>query len=145
MVRELYEEFTKNHYYITELLVGMLVIGSVLGYIFISNVLLVSKKWTFDRQLQKVTIPGRVRSYTVPFDRMFFGEITMEGKYGNSSTTNMVFYPGKGLLRFLRLNCVALESPYFGGFDEGDWNFYSWYMDKNRPLPPGKVFDHCRE
>ena len=30
------------------------------------------------------------------------------------------------------------------GFEE-DWSFMVWYMDKNRPLPPGDAFDIYRE
>jgi len=33
-------------------------------------------------------------------------------------------------------------------FDRGIyeiWSFYVWYMDKNRPLPPGTIFDEFRE
>jgi len=26
-----------------------------------------------------------------------------------------------------------------------DWSFYVWYMDKNRPLPPGTALDPYRE
>ena len=26
-----------------------------------------------------------------------------------------------------------------------NWSFYVWYMDKNRPLPPGSSFDEFRE
>jgi hypothetical protein len=29
--------------------------------------------------------------------------------------------------------------------EEKDWSFYVWYMDKNRPLPPGTAFDEFRE
>jgi hypothetical protein len=28
---------------------------------------------------------------------------------------------------------------------EDYWNFFVWYMDKNRPLPPGSAFDSYRE
>jgi len=28
---------------------------------------------------------------------------------------------------------------------EDYWNFFVWYMDKNRPLPPGKAFDPYRQ
>ncbi len=28
---------------------------------------------------------------------------------------------------------------------EDYWNFFVWYMDKNRPLPPGKAFDPYRD
>ncbi|PKQ62887.1 hypothetical protein BZG02_11885 [Labilibaculum filiforme] len=33
----------------------------------------------------------------------------------------------------------------FGAFDEDTWSFYVQYMDKNRPLPAGNVFDEYRE
>ncbi|WFO14845.1 hypothetical protein M601_013075 [Cellulophaga baltica 4] len=28
---------------------------------------------------------------------------------------------------------------------EDYWNFLVWYMDKNRPLPPGAAFDEYRK
>ncbi len=31
-----------------------------------------------------------------------------------------------------------------GGY-ENAWSFMVWYMDKNRPLPPGSAFDEYRE
>ena len=58
-------------------------------------------------------------------------------------------------------------APYFGGYPfhlglripgkgkgivlaavpnlPGEWAFYVWYMDRNRPLPPGNVFDKYRK
>ncbi len=32
----------------------------------------------------------------------------------------------------------------YGDPDEA-WSFYVWYMDKNRPLPPGDIFDPYRD
>ena len=31
------------------------------------------------------------------------------------------------------------------GNPETAWSFYVWYMDKNRPLPPGDIFDPYRQ
>ncbi|TPN82746.1 Asp23/Gls24 family envelope stress response protein [Aquimarina algicola] len=31
------------------------------------------------------------------------------------------------------------------GNPERAWSFYVWYMDKNRPLPPGDIFDPYRD
>ncbi len=36
---------------------------------------------------------------------------------------------------------LSLHTGFFGS----DWSFMVWYMDKNRPLPPGEAFDAYRE
>ncbi|MCD9610450.1 hypothetical protein R5N98_13910 [Tenacibaculum maritimum] len=41
--------------------------------------------------------------------------------------------------RFTLLYTFHGSEPY------KDWSFYVWYMDKNRPLPPGEIFDAYRE
>ncbi|MCD9637407.1 hypothetical protein LVK06_15085, partial [Tenacibaculum maritimum] len=41
--------------------------------------------------------------------------------------------------RFTLLYTFHGSEPY------KDWSFYVWYMDKNRPLPPGTAFDAYRE
>ncbi len=54
-----------------------------------------------------------------------------------------------------KMSVPALVAPYtnvkFGGFTlaivdvMSQFSFYVWYMDKNRPLPPGTAFDAYRE
>jgi len=51
---------------------------------------------------------------------------------------------------------LAARNPYNTGVGKGNydlapadpeewWSYFVWYMDKNRPLPPGKAFDPYRE
>ncbi|MCD9615081.1 hypothetical protein LVK10_14440, partial [Tenacibaculum maritimum] len=50
-----------------------------------------------------------------------------------------------------QLNFVSSKKkPRVGGIIahnlvEENWSFMVWYMDKNRPLPPGSAFDAYRE
>ncbi|QXP54359.1 hypothetical protein H0I25_01085 [Cellulophaga sp. HaHa_2_95] len=37
------------------------------------------------------------------------------------------------------LRTISYKDPY------EEWSLYVWYMDKNRPLPPGTAFDEYRE
>ncbi|MFL0149242.1 hypothetical protein [Tenacibaculum maritimum] len=39
----------------------------------------------------------------------------------------------------------TLLYTFYGSEPYKDWSFYVWYMDKNRPLPPGEIFDAYRE
>ncbi|AXT53799.1 hypothetical protein D1818_24355 [Aquimarina sp. BL5] len=38
-----------------------------------------------------------------------------------------------------------LEYPWQENLLLSVWSFYVWYMDKNRPLPPGDAFDEFRQ
>ncbi len=40
---------------------------------------------------------------------------------------------------------LTLLYTFYGREPYKDWSFYVWYMDKNRPLPPGTAFDPYRE
>ena len=54
---------------------------------------------------------------------------------------------------FVQFHVLAAFRPSDGqpiefgllGDNAKDWAFFCWYMDKNRPLPPGEVFDPYRE
>ena len=106
------------------------------------------KKWVFDRTTQMVTVPGKyyTQSHEMPFDEM---RVEMRSS-GNSNTgvTRMypvVVVPTNKLEGWTRINHVSLEN-LGGSIELGEtWSFLSWYMDQNRPLPSGEVFDHCRE
>ncbi len=97
-----------------------------------------SKKIIMDRLNNKITIP---RHFMNPVNIIFetsFGLI----RYINSS-------PGviSGIL-ILRSNKKKpkVEGKLASHKDIDDyWNFTIWYMDKNRPLPPGTAFDPYRE
>ena len=83
-----------------------------------------------------VTIPGALYqpNITMPFKTLIF-----------------VFSTGgeDGLGAF-KLEAIRPNNYTFAMFNGGygcyhDISFYTWYMDKNRPLPPGEAFDAYRE
>ena len=56
--------------------------------------------------------------------------------------------PGREYLKFVNtfkprkldvLRTITYDNPY------EEWSLYVWYMDKNRPLPPGNTFDPYRQ
>ncbi len=40
---------------------------------------------------------------------------------------------------------LGLLYTFYGSEPYKEWSFYVWYMDKNRPLPPGTAFDDYRQ
>ncbi len=96
------------------------------------------KYMTMDRLNNKITIPrSGASSVNIVFETAF-GLI----KYRNSS-------PGviSGFLALQsRKKWPRVEGKLTTDHDNKDfWNFTIWYMDKNRPLPPGTAFDPYRE
>ncbi len=49
--------------------------------------------------------------------------------------------PSRGYKLFPR----AVDISWHCGYFWEDWAFMVWYMDKNRPLPPGDAFDPYRQ
>ncbi|BCR03035.1 hypothetical protein DESUT3_01040 [Desulfuromonas versatilis] len=90
----------------------------------------------FDRENGTVTLPPRFwgEHEVVPFHELKVKRIRNLGSIVN-------FYV---LAAFRPSDGQAIE---FGLVQDNwkDWAFYCWYMDKSRPLPPGKVFDPYRE
>jgi hypothetical protein len=90
----------------------------------------------FDRENGTVTIPPRFwgEHEVVPFLDLKVKRIRNLGSIVNFHVL-AAFRPSDG---------QAIE---FGLVQDNwkDWGFFCWYMDKNRPLPPGEVFDPYRE
>ena len=69
------------------------------------------------------------------------------GAYGtkmNYSGKKLFFYRDYSSNIIKRHDATIIK----GGFPndpKNDWSFYVWYMDKNRPLPPGSAFNEFRE
>ncbi len=83
-----------------------------------------------------VTIPGALYqpNITMPFKTLIFAFST-GGEDGSGA---------------FRLEAIRPNNYTFVNFNGGygcyhDISFYTWYMDKNRPLPPGEAFDAYRE
>ena len=67
----------------------------------------------------------------MPFDKVL-AALKLNGKNGPVS---LGFYHHKILSTDIHIDYRPISS----------WSFIVWYMDKNRPLPPGKVFDPYRK
>ena len=89
-----------------------------------------------DRLNGIITFPGFLygKPITMPFDEVL---AAVKGGYG----------VGMATLAILRKNKLTSTSYDFDLQYEPiqSWSFIVWYMDKNRPLPPGKVFDPYRQ
>ncbi len=101
---------------------------------------------TFDRMNQMIVLPraGEFEYFKIPFKQL---RVSIEGVGGS-----VMSYMGKHLIfyRGYSMNLIKMHSAklMMGGFPNNpkqDWSFYVWYMDKNRPLPPGLAFDAYRE
>ena len=100
-----------------------------------------------DRLAGEITLPEYYRKYhfKIPFSelkaqiRKIEGGATPGGISGTSDLYfNLLFKKKRGdILKFI---CWTIL------FDAKEsWSFFVWYMDRNRPLPPGEVFDPYRQ
>ena len=102
--------------------------------------ILPTKTLTLQRFTGVMTYPsyGFYPHFTTTFTRAKVYDILSAGPDGTSSGTKLM-----------------ARNPYNDGVGKGNytlalsdseewWSFFVWYMDKNRPLPPGKGFDEYR-
>jgi len=95
------------------------------------------KEKIFNRKDGLVTFPGFMwnKNYTMPFKELDF-------MYSSPSAQ------GQGAFRLQIVRPDKLFSLEFNellGTCYEDLSFFTWYMDKNRPLPPGTAFDPYRQ
>ena len=96
---------------------------------------------TFDRENGLVIFPDWMfrPTHTVPAEEL---EAFWQGAGGMSGAIRreLITFPpnASGLTRVLRL------WAHPGDINE-EWSFILWYMDRNRPLPPGDAFDAYRQ
>lgn len=105
------------------------------------------KYWVFNRRTQMVTVPGRhyTKGINIPMDKMRIETRATMSNVGVSRVYPVAIVPSNKFEEFLRINVASLETLNQAGKLYKLWSYYVWYMDENRPLPPGKIFDHCRE
>ena len=91
------------------------------------------KKIILDRLNGIITFPNVFygKPITIPFDKVL-AALKLNGIGGSVS---LGFYHHKILATNIDLDYTPKSS----------WSFIVWYMDKNRSLPPGKVFDPYRK
>ena len=121
------------------------------GIIFLSIPLLVlilsiiygftlSKQYIIlDRENGLFTYPRKFygKPFTIHFEDAVVYWVGTGGASGNLDMKLAVAYPEN---KYLGTYLSAHIEPYYE-----IWSFYVWYMDKNRPLPPGDAFDSYRE
>ena len=93
------------------------------------------KEQILNRRDGLITIEGAhyQPNITMPFDKALFCFVTGGDDAGN-----------------FRLHIIRPKNYSYAMFIAGftmynDMSFFTWYMDKNRPLPPGSAFDPYRE
>lgn len=97
------------------------------------------KECIFNRKDGLVTIPGVFWQANITMDIHTIEFIrSSPSAQGLGSHLLQVIRPGKG--QFL-----SFYDLWLGGTCYEDLSFYLWYMDKNRPLPPGTAFDPYRQ
>ena len=77
-------------------------------------------------------------SHTVPFDELEVFWTSTGGASGALGQRLITRPPRPSWPRAISLN------THTGPFDKS-WSLIVWYMDRNRPLPPGDAFDEYRE
>jgi len=114
----------------------LLFIGSCIG--FIASVIYYytrpKKEMIFDRKHGVVTLPGTLwkKNFTMEFYKVDF-------------TFSTGGHNGVGAYQLRYLGPSTLGAIAFGGDCWEDLSYLTWYMDRNRPLPPGSMFDAFRE
>ena len=107
---------------------------------FLTGILLIvyqythpSKKIILDRLNGIITFPNVFygKPITIPFDKVL-AALKLNGM---GAPVSLGFYHHKILATNIDLDYRPKSS----------WSFIVWYMDKNRSLPPGKVFDPYRK
>ena len=107
---------------------------------FLTGILLIvyqythpSKKIILDRLNGIITFPNVFygKPITIPFDKVL-AALKLNGM---GAPVSLGFYHHK----ILATNIDLDYSP------KSSWSFIVWYMDKNRSLPPGKLFDPYRK
>ncbi len=93
-----------------------------------------------NRETGLFTFPYRInkyKSYVLPFNDAIVFWVGTGGVTGNLGIELVAQHPDK------KIGGSSLEA-HETNFRK-IWSFYVWYMDKNRPLPPGTAFDAYRQ
>ncbi len=112
-------------------------------FLYFSVKLFINKKVfiILDREHGIFSFPYRInryKSYTLKFDEAIVFWTGSGGVTGNLDMHLVAQHPDK------KIGGANLISHHIRDYRK-TWSFYVWYMDRNRPLPPGTAFDPYRE
>ena len=95
------------------------------------------KEFIWNRKDGRLTFPGTIwnENITMPIESIAFG-YSGPSSHGTGAYQLLITRPDKISTGY---NCSTGHTAY------EDLSFLLWYMDKNRPLPPGTAFDPYRQ
>ncbi|WP_207176056.1 hypothetical protein [Cellulophaga sp. E16_2] len=113
-----------------------LIFGGIFGFIFIYHYIAPTKHFIANRQTGKLHMPisKKKPQKIVNFND---GDGIIKSYYIDSFYTSLFFQTKMGIGPKAAMGLADWNR-------EDYWNFLVWYMDKNRPLPPGAAFDEYR-
>jgi len=100
-----------------------------------------------DRDNTLITLPkiGDREYLKIPFEHLRVSIHAIGGSATTYSGQKLWFYRDYSSNIVKRHNAYISRGGFYPSTPQQDWSFYVWYMDKNRPLPPGTAFDEYRE
>ena len=114
-----------------------LIFGGIFGYMYIYHYIAPTKHFIANRQTGQLHFPV-AKNKPQKIVNFNDGNGIIKTYYIDNLYTSLFFKTKKGI--------EPKAAMGLADWDRDDyWNFLVWYMDKNRPLPPGKAFDPYRE
>ncbi len=100
-----------------------------------------------DRLNTLITLPkiGDEDYLKIPFTHLRASIHAIGGSVTTYSGQKLWFYRDYSSNIVKRHNAYISRGGFYPSTAQQDWSFYVWYMDKNRPLPPGTAFDEYRD
>lgn len=109
----------------------------ILGYMYIYHYIAPTKHFIANRQTGQLHFPV-AKNKPQKIVNFNDGNGIIKTYYIDNLYTSLFFQTKKGI--------EPKAAMGLADWDRDDyWNFLIWYMDKNRPLPPGKAFAPYRE
>ncbi|WP_025743130.1 hypothetical protein [Aquimarina pacifica] len=110
------------------------------------------KEYIFDRLNGVITFPDYAwkTNNTMPFEKIMWSAISTKGSKGGGTyfpklairSPKTFFYLFTSMIYFHKIGKDYLSNSHQY---KDELSLLIWYMDKNRPLPPGDIFDEFRE
>ncbi len=118
-------------------LIPFVVFAVILSYIYITHYIAPTKHFIANRQTGKLQFPisKKKPQKIVNFND---GDAIIKSYYIDNLYTSLFFQTKKDIEPKAAMGLADWNR-------EDYWSFLVWYMDKNRPLPPGKAFDAYRQ
>ncbi|NDV95069.1 hypothetical protein D0T84_09075 [Dysgonomonas sp. 521] len=106
------------------------------GVLFIYSLVRPKRLFTFDRLNGTITYP---ETQANSINSIYFKDSEWVKKYSFAGR----FYIGD-CLALVQSNEYSTVTLLYNDF-YSEWSYLVWFMDKNRPLPPGTIFDSIRK